>query len=409
MRKMVTRRDLLKKSLMITSLALIGKLALSDFTAQSREVRVFNYSYYIDPRVNEWFERETGIKVIYDEYESGEEALAKLQIGGGGYDVIIMPSEYLRDVINNGFVKEIDKSLVPNIAFIDESYFNNPHDPGLKYSVPYLGGTTGLGVNAVKVTENIDSWGKILEDTQFLGKYKKKISMLEEFPEVFGTVMIYLGLDPSRKENWNDETGKRVAEILIKQKPYIAGYYGASVYIPQLASEQLLIAHAWSGDVETARRENSSISYVIPEEGALKWNDFAVIPRDAKNIEEAYAWINFVTDPLISVINSVYTFYISPIKSSYLKTALEKAWSQGLIEVSPETYLENPAFNPPSSVANKLRYYTPLTQDILRIVEETRKKVLGEGVQTSLVIGGVAAAAIAAGIGGYYGLRKKKS
>lgn len=233
--------------------------------------------------------------------------------------------------------------------------------------------------------------------------------MLEEFPEVFGTVMIYLGLDPSKKDNWNKETGEKVAEILVKQKPYIAGYYGASIYIPQLISEQLLIAHAWSGDVETARQENNSINYVIPEEGALRWNDFAVIPINARNIEEAYAWINFVTDPLISAVNSAYTYYMSPVKLTYLKIALEKAWSQDLISNPPEFYLQNPVFSPPANIANKLKFYAPLTLDVLKVVEETRKKVLGEGVHTSLIIGGAVATVIAAGIAGYYGLKRKKT
>lgn len=406
--EMVTRRGLLKRSVLAAGLLLLGKFSLEKVVGQSREVRVLNYSYYIDPRVNEWFEGETGIRVIYDEYESGEEALAKLQIGGGGYDVVVVPSEYLKDVIGEGYVRKLDKGKIPNLEFIDESYLNNPHDPGLNYSVPYLGGTTGLGVNIGKVSEEITTWQRIFEDTAFLEKYKKKISMLEEFPEVFGTVLIYLGLDPSLKENWNSETAERVADILRKQKPYIAGYYGASVYIPQLVSEQLLIAHAWSGDVRMAQEENPNVSYILPEEGVLKWNDFAVIPRDAVNVEEAYAWINYVTDPLISVINSVYTYYISPVKRTYISEALERAWSEGLIEITPEEYLNDPVFMPSESVANKMRFYAPLTKDVLEVVELARKKVLGEGVGSGIVAGGVAAALLAAGLGGYYGLRKRR-
>jgi len=403
---MLTRRELLKRGLLLGSLLLMGKSLPSEGEGQQGEVRVLNYSYYIDPRVNKWFEEQSGYTVVYDEYESGEEALAKLQAGGGGYDVIVMPSEYLADVIRSGLVRRIDRSLVPNLAFIDESYFENPHDPGLNYSVPYLGGTTGIGVNAAQVREGVKSWGQILEDFQFLEKYKKKISMLEEFPEVFGTVLIYLGLDPAKRESWSEDTAQKVAQILVKQKPYIAGYYGASVYIPQLASGQLLVAQAWSGDVETVRAENGDVDYVIPEEGALRWSDFAVIPSGAPNPEGGHAWINFVTDPLISAINSAYTYYMSPIKRSYYVSALERAWSSGLIESPPEYYLSNPVFSPPPEVRQKLRPYTPLTSDILRIVEETRKRVLGQGLSTPLIAGGLAAAA-AAGIAAYAGYAKK--
>lgn len=407
--KLVSRRDLIKKSIVIGGLTLFGKFLLLDGISQTKEIRILNYSYYIDPRVNQWFEQQTGIKVIYDEYESGEEALAKLQLGGGGYDVIIMPSEYLSGVINKGYVKRLDKSLIPNMVYIDESFYENPHDPGLNYSVPYLGGTTGLGVNSLRVSEKINSWATVLEDINFLNKYKKKISMLEEFVEVFGTLLIYLGFNPSVKENWSLEKAEKIAQILIKQKPYISGYYGASIYIPQLISEQLYIAHAWSGDVETIRQDNKNVTYVIPEEGGLRWNDFAVIPRDAKNVEAAYAWINYVTDPLISALNSTYTYYMSPIKQNYLKESMELAWKEGLVNYPPENYLENPVFNPPDNIKSKLMFYVPLSEDILRIVEETRKKVLGEGFSHSLIIGGVSAAIIAAGLGGYYGLKKKRS
>lgn len=375
---------------------------------QSKEVKVFNYSYYIDPRVNGWFEELTGIKVIYDEYESGEEALAKLEVGGGGYDVIILPSEYLSPVISKGLVRVLDKDMIPNTKYIDETYVGNPHDPGLDHSVPYLGGTTGLGVNVVKVEEKVDSWNYVFEDLSFLEKYKKKISMLEEFTDVYGAALFYLGLDPSNKENWKrPEIADRVAEVLIKQKPYLAGYYGASIYIPQLISERLLIAHAWSGDVEMARNENPNIRYVIPREGALKWNDFAVIPKGATNINEAYQWINFITDPLISAINSVYTYYISPITSKAFENAINEAWSRGLIDVPPENVLNNPAINPPEHIKNLLKYYPPITEDILQIMEDTRKKVLGMGYRHALIAGSLGVA-LAAGIGGYLVLSRRK-
>lgn len=408
--RMSRRRMILGGLAVLASLTLLPRLRLvASATAAKKELRVFNYSYYIDPRVISWFEEETGLRVIYDEYESGEEALAKLEVGGGGYDVIILPSEYLSSVIARGLVREIDRSRVPNLAYVDDVFFTNPHDPGLRYSVPYLGGTTGLGVNVRRVAEGVSSWGTVLEDFSFLERYKKRVSMIEEFTEVFGTVLLYLGYDPSKLENWNMEMGRKIADILIKQKPYIAGYYGASVYIPQLVNERLYVAHAWSGDVAFASKENPVVEYVIPEEGGLRWNDFAVIPRDARNVDGAYLWINYMLNPVVSAVNVAYTFYVSPLKPSVLKQGLERAFSEGLIDVEPEKILSNTAVNPPPNIARRIRFYAPVTEEVIRVVEETRKMVLAEVLPSAYVIAG-AAIAVAAGIGGlaYARLRRKR-
>lgn len=376
---MVTRRRLVKTGLALGALAMMPHAGMLARTARAQEgeLRIFNYSYYIDPRLNEWFTQETGYKVVYDEYEAAEEAWAKLQVGGGGYDIIILTDSYLKDAVEKGLVRRIDHNKIPNLSNLDPAFLDIPQDPGLKYSVPYMWGTTGLGVNRNLVSESIETWGRVLTDKAFLEKYSGKISMLEEFVEVVAVTMLYLGLDPSRTENWSQENVEEIARILIGQKPYLAGYYGASKYIPELAGDRLAVAQAWSGDILTAQEENPRVEYVIPErEGGLKWGDYIVIPREAENVEAAYKWINFVLHPLIAAVNMAYTYYPVPLKIELIEKGLNNAWEETLIDVDPQELLGNPAVLPPPQIASKLRNTAPLDEQGLAVLEEIRKRVI---------------------------------
>ena len=417
---MVTRRELIKTGLtaaVIAGLPLSAGRYLSKALAQKEELRIYNYSYYIDPRINEWFSEQFGFQVVYDEYEAAEEAWAKLQVGGGGYDIIILTDSYLKDAISQGLVRKMEKNRLPNLANLDPGFISIPQDPGLEHSVPYMWGTTGLGVNRNLVAENIDSWGKVLEDERFLEKYKGRISMLEEFVEVVAVTMLYLGLDPSKGESWSMENVEDISRILIKQKPYLAGYYGASKYIPELAGNRLAVAQAWSGDILTAQEENPKVEYVIPErEGGLKWGDYIVIPRDARNLEAAYLWINFVLDPLNAAVNMAYTYYPVPLRNELIEKGLQEAYEEGLIDVEPVELLGNPAILPPPSIASKLRNTYPLDQEGLRVLEEIRKRVIvgggDEGVggisrEVAIVGGGLLASILGGAV--YISYKKSKS
>ncbi|ABL78311.1 polyamine ABC transporter substrate-binding protein [Thermofilum pendens] len=350
----LTRRQFLASLGAAAALASIGAYYWIFPKREERVLRVYNYSAYINPDIIKDFESKYGVKVIYDEYESAEEAYAKLQLGGGGYDVIVLTDQYVPQAVKKGLVAQLDKTRIPNLGNVDRVFFENNFDPGLRYAVPYAWGTTGIGVNRDYVAEGeIEGYEQLFDTKVFLPRHKGKVSMLEEFLEVVNAAKLYLGIPLN---DWSEESKQRIIELLREQRDFLAGYYGASVYIPALAKGDLHAAHAWSGDVVQAQSENKSVEYVLPKEGAFVWIDFMVIPVNARSPDLAYEWINFLLDPAVAAKNSSYTYYPSPVKRELL---------EGLIG---KDVLENPAVYPPSGT--KLVQTYPLDESALKVVEE---------------------------------------
>ncbi|MEM4411726.1 MAG: spermidine/putrescine ABC transporter substrate-binding protein [Thermofilum sp.] len=347
----ITRRQFIAG---LAAAAALGAFGLYHYLApRKRELRIYNYSAYINPEVIKEFESRFDVRVVYDEYEAAEEAFAKLQLGGGGYDIIVLTDQYVAQAAARGLIRPIDHSLIPNLKYVDSVLVENRFDPGLRYSVPYGWGTTGIGYNGKHVAEGeVEGYEQLFDTRVFLPKHSGKVSMLEEFLEVVNAAKLYLGIP---LDDWSEESVQRVIELLREQKPYLAGYYGANLYIPGLARGTLHAAHAWSGDVVQAQLEEPSVGYVLPKEGAFIWIDFMTIPRGAREVELAHAWINFVLDPEIAAKNTSYTYYPSPLRREVI---------EGLVE---ESILENPAVYPPSGV--KLVHTSPLTEEAIRTVE----------------------------------------
>lgn len=347
----ITRRQFI---IGITAAAALGAFGLYQFlTPRRRELRIYNYSTYINPDIIKEFERRFSVSVVYDEYEAAEEAFAKLQLGGGGYDIIVLTDQYVKQAIAKGLIRPLDKSLLPNLRLIENMFFENKFDPGLNYSVPYGWGTTGIGYNGKNVAAGeIDGYEQLFDTRDFLPRHRGKVSMLEEFLEVVNAAKLYLGIP---LDDWSEGSTQRIIELLREQKPFLAGYYGASLYIPGLAKGTLHAAQAWSGDVVQAQAEEPSVGYVLPKEGAFIWIDFMTIPKGAREVELAHAWINFVLEPEIAAKNVSYTYYPSPIKRSAL---------EGLVE---EEIFENPAIYPPPET--KLVLTTPLDEEALSVLE----------------------------------------
>lgn len=312
-------------------------------TTAGRKLAVYNYSYYIDKALLDDFKKEYGIDVIYQEYESGEEAYAALRRGGGGYDLIVVPDTYVREVIGKGYVRKIDHAKLPNLANIDPVFFQNPNDPGLQYSVPYAYGTTGIAVNYYDMKADvgkIESWGDLFEETK-LEKVKGRIAMLEEFVEPIMAAKYALGIDP---EDWSDDTVNKIIDLLKRQKEYIRGYLGISQIVPTIATGTLWISQIWSGDAQYAKEEfikrageanADKFQYVLPKPMTHRWVDFMVIPRDAKNVEEAYLFIDFLLRPENSARIVEATYYPTALKRQLLEKYVDPDFLNALIP--PET------------------------------------------------------------------------
>jgi putrescine transport system substrate-binding protein len=259
------------------------------------------------------FERETGIKVRYDVFDSNEVLETKLLTGNSGYDVVVPSAYFLERQVKAGVFAKLDKSKLPGLANLDPELTQRAagHDPGNEHSVVYMWGTTGIGYDADKVKAimpgaPLDSW-KLVFDPAVLARFKDcGVSMLDDPTDMVGTALLYLGKDP----NSESEADLKAAEdALMKIRPYIRTIH-SSQYIDQLANGELCVVVGYSGDVLQASDRAAeagkplNIGYSIPQEGALMWFDTLAIPADATHKDNAHKFIDYLLRPAVAAKNS---------------------------------------------------------------------------------------------------------
>ncbi len=269
------------------------------------EVVVYNFGEYLDYETLDMFEEETGIKVIYEEYETNEIMYPKLKSGAVAYD-LVCPSDYMiQKMMENDLLQEINFDNIPNIKNIGESYMKAAEgfDPGNKYAVPHTWGTVGIMYNTEMVDEPVDSW-KILWET----KYKDSILMQDSVRDAFAVALKYLGYSLN-STNMMELT--EAQELLMTQKPLVQAYVMDQAKDKMIGNEAAL-AVIYSGDALIAQMENPDLEYVVPEEGSNVWIDAWVIPKNARNKENAEAFINFMCRPDIALMNFEYITYPTP-------------------------------------------------------------------------------------------------
>ncbi|MBV6422706.1 MAG: Putrescine-binding periplasmic protein [Steroidobacteraceae bacterium] len=289
-------------------------------TDEEKILNVYNWSDYIDPTVIPDFEKETGIKVNYDVFDSNEVLETKLLSGNTGYDVVVPSASFMARQIKAGVFMVLDKSKIPNLANADPTITQRValHDPGNEHSVNYMWGTSGVGYNVAKVKAAmpdapVDSW-RMFYDPAVVSKFKDcGVTLLDAPSEVVGTVLIYLGRDANSEK---PEDLKAAEDVLMKIRPYVR-YVNSSKYIDDLANGEICLALGWSGDVLQARdRANEAgkgieIKYAIPREGAIAFFDNFAIPKDAKHVKNAYLFINYMMRPDVAAKNTNYVNYAS--------------------------------------------------------------------------------------------------
>jgi len=286
------------------------------------ELNVYNWSDYIGETTVEDFQKATGITVRYDVYDSNETLEAKLMAGSTGYDIVVPTTSFLGRQIQAGLYQEIDKSKLKNYGNLDPQILAAvaPFDPGNKYAVPYFWGTVGIGINIDKVKERLGDNAPIDSlDLLFKPEYASKlqdcgISMLDAPSDMFQTALKYLGKDPHSK---SEEDYAAVEQLFAGVRPFIK-YFHSSQYINDLANGELCAVIGWSGDVfiAAARADeagnNVHLDYHIPKEGSLLWVDSLAIPKDAKNVDNALKFIDYLNDPQVAANGVNYVSYASP-------------------------------------------------------------------------------------------------
>lgn len=276
-----------------------------DGVSGNGQVIVYNWGEYIDPEIIDLFEEETGIDVIYEEFETNEIMYPKIQSGAIAYDVVC-PSDYMiQRMIENDLLAEINYEHIPNLKYIGDNYMKmtRQFDPENKYSVPYLWGTVGILYNKKMVDEPVDSWG-ILWDK----KYEDSILMQDSVRDAFAVALKYLGYSLNSTDLDELEAAKN---LLIEQKPLVQAYVIDQVRDKMIGGEAAL-GVIYSGEALYCQQENPDLDYVIPKEGTNIWIDSWVIPKNAKNVENAEAFINFLCRPDIAKMNFDYITYSIP-------------------------------------------------------------------------------------------------
>lgn len=280
------------------------------YSAQNRssaanKVIVYNWGEYIDPEVLDIFEEETGITVVYEEFETNEGMFPKVQAGAVSYDVVC-PSDYMiQRMIENNLLAEINFDNVPNIKNIGEQYLKQSQgfDPENKYSVPYCWGTVGILYNKTLVDDPVDSWSILWNK-----KYADQILMQNSVRDAFGIALKYLGYSLNSTDLDELQAAK---ELLMKQKPLVQAYVVDQVRDKMISGEAAL-GVIYSGEAIYTQSENPDLEYVIPKEGSNVWIDSWVIPKNAQNKENAEVFINFLCRPDIAKKNFDYITYSTP-------------------------------------------------------------------------------------------------
>lgn len=299
----------------ILTLFCIMTLVLGSLTAcggsggekSAGELYVYNYGEYFDPDALAQFEEETGIKVIYDEYETNEVMYPIIANGAAQYD-LVCPSDYMvQRMILEGMLEKINFDNVPNIKYVDQVYQDaaKGFDSANEYSVPYLWGTVGILYNKTMVKEPVDSWG-ILWDT----KYKDNILMQKSVRDAFGITLKYLGYSLNSTDEKELEEAKQKL-IQQKQSGVVQAYVVDEVRDKMIGNEAA-IGVIYSGEALTCQSENPDLEYVIPKEGSNLWIDAWVIPKGAKNKENAEKFLDFLCRPEIAKMNFDYITYSIP-------------------------------------------------------------------------------------------------
>ena len=296
----------------VVAVALVAVIFIGGFyaysgssAAHSEQVIVYNWGEYMDPEVIEQFTKETGIEVIYDEFETNETMYPKVEAGAVAYD-LVCPSDYMiKRMLDNDLLAKINFDNVPNIKNIGKTYLEQSQefDPTNEYSVPYTWGTVGILYNKKKVKEPVDSWS-ILWDS----KYKDQILMQDSVRDAFAVALKSLGYSLNSTDEKELEEAK---DLLIEQKPLVQAYVIDQVRDKMIGNEAA-IGVIYSGEAIYTQRENPDLEYVIPKEGSNIWFDSWVIPKNAPNKENAEKFLNFLCRPDIALKNFEYITYSTP-------------------------------------------------------------------------------------------------
>ncbi|MEO8544213.1 MAG: extracellular solute-binding protein [Burkholderiaceae bacterium] len=337
-RNLFSGRTWLRKTLPLTAvaLAIVAVGMAVPASAQTKQLLVYSWANYIPPALLKKFEADTGIKVSLDVYDSNNAMLAKLQAGGGGYDIVVPSNSILGTMIRTGLVLKVDASKMPNYKNVAAPHDHPDVDMNRDYSVPYLWGSTGFTYDSAKVPGGKldESWKEFFEPRpELVGK----IAAMKDQGEMFTAAAIYLGIDTCTE---NPADAQKILELLEKQKPAVK-IYSSSGTIGRMQSGEVVLHQQWNGAAHRVKEKLTTAVFVYPREGLNLWGDNLVVPKGAPNVENAKTFLNWMMDPKNIAEASDFSGYNNAIKGSeaYMNVAMR----------------DDPAINPPAAMQARFR------------------------------------------------------
>jgi len=303
------------------------------------DLRLYNWNDYMDPDIIADFESEFGVNVIQDFYPSNEEMLARVVAGGAQYDIVV-PTDYMLEImIEDDLLLPLTRAAIPNIVNVDEDFIDPPYDPGLGFSVPFLWGTTGLGVNVGLLGDVEPSWALVF-DPEVAGDLPGRILLLDDARETMAAALYWLGLSP----NTTDETELRAAADVIATARAWTAAYNSDLYADLLVSGEVVVALGYSGNFLEAFGDDEDFAYIVPKEGATLWTDNLAILATAPHPCTAHTFMDFVLRPEQGARLTNYIYYPSP-------NALAGPF------IDPDI-LDDPAVYPDEATLERLQFLT---------------------------------------------------
>ena len=341
-----------KFTALLLGLVLAAGLLSGCGSKDERVVYVYNWGEYMDESLNDEFTAKTGIKVVYDYFDTNEALYALLKGGSAEYDVIF-PSDYMIErMINEDMLAKIDYEKLPNYANIDDKFKDLPYDPQGQYSVPYLWGILGIIYNTTMVDEPVDSWDILWDE-----KYSGDILMIGNQRDAIAVALKRLGFSM----NTTDETELLGAENeLKKQKDLLQAYVMDQSYNKMEGNSAALCLY-YSGDALAMMENNPDLSFAVPEEGSNYYMDSMCIPKNAKNMDEAHEYINFMLEAESGLRNSEEVYGSTPNKETFKLLDPDSQASEFMY--------------PSDEVLAKSEMYSALPEDTYKLYDEIWKNL----------------------------------
>jgi len=338
--------------------------------AQQRTIKVYNWSDYIDESVLDDFTKSTGIKVVYDVYDSNDILETKLLAGKTGYDLVFPSGNFLSRQIKAGIFRPMDRTNLSNWKNLDPQLMVRleKYDPGNQFGIPYLWGTTGIAFNVDEIKKRmpdapVGSW-ELIFNPEIIKKFADcGVYMLDAGDEMIPAALKFLGEDPDSKD---PSVIAKAEAPLMAIRPFIRKFH-SSENINALANGDICLAVMWSGDAkiaaERAREAGKSlkIEYRIPKEGAQMWFDMMAMPKDAPNPNDTLTFVNYLMEPKVIAKSTNFVTYANPNLAS--KPFVEKA------------ILEDPTIYPPPGMMDKLFIVTPSDQKVQKVITRVWQNV----------------------------------